>query len=207
MRAACAATENAPVITACDAITVAAVANITIGHSAQLGDQQKEGRAHGGRIADQQRPLAEIVERQRGQHQEEPGPGDRLPAEVTHIGIKRLRAGDGEHDRGQREEGDLEMPDDECQCVRRGECLEDLRMRDDAGDSACADRDEPRDHHRAERTPDDGGAVPLDVEEHDDDADRDRHDPLLEIRVDDLDALDRGKHGDRRGDHAVAEEQ
>ena len=43
MRAACAATENAPVITACDAITVAAVANSTIGQIAQLGISRKKG--------------------------------------------------------------------------------------------------------------------------------------------------------------------
>ncbi len=43
MRAACDATENAPVITACDAITVAAVANSTIGHSAQPGISRKKG--------------------------------------------------------------------------------------------------------------------------------------------------------------------
>ena len=63
--------------------------------------------------------------------------------------------------------------------------------------SACADRDEPRDHHRTERPSDDGGAVPLDVEQHDDDDDGDRHDPFLEVRVDDFDAFDGGQHGDR----------
>ena len=132
MRAACAATENAPVITACDAITVAAVANSTIGQIAQLGISRKKGARMVAWVTDQQRALAEIVESQRRQHHEQPGPGDRLPAEVTHIGIERLRAGDGEHDRGQCEEGDLEVPDDECQCVGRGECFQDLRMRDDA---------------------------------------------------------------------------
>jgi hypothetical protein len=43
MRAACDATENAPVITACAAITVAPVANRTIGHNAQLGIRRKNG--------------------------------------------------------------------------------------------------------------------------------------------------------------------
>ncbi len=80
-------------------------------------------------------------------------------------------------------------------------------MSDDAADSARADGDEPRDHHRTERSPDGGGAVPLHVEQRDDDDHGDRHHPLLEIRVDDLDALDGGQHRNRRGDHAVAEEQ
>ena len=69
---------------------------------------------------------------QRGQHEEQPGPGDRLAAEVAHVGVERLGAGDREHDRGQREEGDVEVPDHECQRVRRRERLEDLRMVDDA---------------------------------------------------------------------------
>jgi hypothetical protein len=37
------ATENAPVMTACEAITVAAVARKTIGHLAQSGGSRKKG--------------------------------------------------------------------------------------------------------------------------------------------------------------------
>ena len=156
---------------------------------------------------DQQRALAKVVESQRGQDDEQPGPGDRLAAEVTHVGIERLSAGDGEHDGGQREERNLEVPHHECQCIGRRERLEDFRVAGDAVYSARADRDEPRDHDRAEEPSDGGGAVPLNVEQRDDDDHGDRHDPVLEVRVDDLDAFDGRQHGDRGGDHAVTEKQ
>ena len=39
---ACWVTENAPVMTACEAITVAAVASSTIGSRAQRGHEQEE---------------------------------------------------------------------------------------------------------------------------------------------------------------------
>ena len=80
-------------------------------------------------------------------------------------------------------------------------------MLDDAVHAAGTDRDEPNDHHRPEQAPDGGRAVALDREQRHDDDRGDRHDPLVEPRLDDLEALDRGQHRDRGGDHAVAEEQ
>ena len=80
-------------------------------------------------------------------------------------------------------------------------------MVDDAIHTAGADRYEPRDHHRPEQTPNGGRAVALHREQRNDDHRGDRHDPAFQLRLDDLDALDRGQHRDRGGDHAVAEEQ
>ena len=80
-------------------------------------------------------------------------------------------------------------------------------MTDDAVDSARADGDEPGDHDRAEKSPYGSGSMSLNGEQCDDDHHRDRHDPFLEARVHNLNAFDRGQHGNRRGDHAVAEEQ
>ena len=52
--------------------------------------------------------------------------------EVAHVGVERLGAGDREHDRGEREERDAEVPDHERHRVRRRQRLEDLRVLDDA---------------------------------------------------------------------------
>ena len=49
-------------ITAWEAITVAAVASSTIGHRAQPGVSRKNGALDVASVAEQQRPLAEIVE-------------------------------------------------------------------------------------------------------------------------------------------------
>ena len=38
-------------------------------------------------------------------------------AEVPHVRVERLGSGDGEHDRGQREERDREMPEQEAEGV------------------------------------------------------------------------------------------
>ena len=51
------------------------------------------------------------------------------PAEVPHVGVQRLGAGDGEDDGGEREEGDAEVPGEEADGVGRGERLEDLGVR------------------------------------------------------------------------------
>ena len=163
--AACAATENAPVITACDAMMVAAVASSTIGSRAQLGDEQEERCTDGLLVADDQRALTEVVEHARGQDDEEPRQRDRPSTEVAHVGVERLGAGDGEDDRGQREERNVEVPEDERQRVGRRQRLEDLRVVDDAPDAEGADRDEPQDHHRPEEAADLGRAVALNHEQ------------------------------------------
>ena len=57
-----------------------------------------------GRIGEQQRALAEVVEQQPGQDEAEPGEPDRQAAEMAHVGVERLGAGDREHDRAERDE-------------------------------------------------------------------------------------------------------
>ena len=58
-------TENAPEITACEAITVATVASTTIGIRLQSGNSEEERVLDRGRVVDDQRALAQVVERQR----------------------------------------------------------------------------------------------------------------------------------------------
>ena len=122
-------------ITAWDAITVAAVANSTMGIRAHSGSEEKERRGHRALVGQHQRALAEVAQRAGGQHQAQPAEGDRAPAEVAHVGVQRLGAGDGEHDRGEREEGDVEVAADERQRVRRRERPQDLGIVDDAADA------------------------------------------------------------------------
>ena len=96
-------------ITACDAMTVAAVASSTIGIRAHSGVSRKNGALTVGFVGKHQRTLTEVAQRARRQHEPEPAAGDRPPAEVTHVGVQRLGAGDGQHDRGEREERDVEV--------------------------------------------------------------------------------------------------
>ena len=150
-------------ITAWEAMTVAAVASRTIGSRAQSGTSRKNGLLMSRRVAEDQRALAEVAEDAGGEDEEQPGAGDRRAAEVAHVGVQRLGAGDRQHDRGQREERDREVADEEVERVGRRERLQDLRVRRRCRVMpARADREEPDDHHRPEQPPDRGGAEPLD---------------------------------------------
>ena len=72
----------------------AAVARTTSGSSAHDGASRKNGCSAAVGVEQQQRALAEVVEQQRRQHQREPGEADRPLAEVAHVGVERLAAGD-----------------------------------------------------------------------------------------------------------------
>ena len=96
-------------ITACDAMTVAAVASSTIGIRAHSGVSRKNGALTCRLVGEHQRALAEVAQRARRQHEAQPAEGDGLAAEVAHVGVQRLGAGDGQHDRGEREERDVEV--------------------------------------------------------------------------------------------------
>ena len=194
-------------ITACDAITVAAAARNTIGTRAQSGTRRKNGLLMLARVAEDERALAHVVEDAGGEDEEQPDARDRRPAEVAHVRVERLGAGDREHDRREREERDREVAEQEARRVGRRQRLQDLRVVGDAADAARADRDEPDRHHRPEQAPDRAGAEPLHEEERDDDRGGDRHDQVAERRRGDVHSLDRREHRDRRRDHAVAEEE
>ena len=74
-------------ITACDAMTVAAVASSTIGIRAHSGVSRKNGALTVDFVGKHQRTLTEIAQRARRKHEPEPAVRDGLPAEVTHVGI------------------------------------------------------------------------------------------------------------------------
>ena len=57
-------------------------------------------------MGEDQRALAEIIDRERRQHDRDPGDLDRTAAEMAEIGIERLGAGHGEKNRAEREQPD-----------------------------------------------------------------------------------------------------
>ena len=71
------------------------------------------------RIGNHQGALPEIVQRQRRQHDEEPGGLDRPLAEMAEVGIERLGAGDGEKHRAERDEADDAMMNHERDGMER----------------------------------------------------------------------------------------
>ena len=159
------------------------------------------------RVVEDQRALAHVAQDAGREHEQQPRAGDRRAPEVPHVRVQRLGAGDREHDRGQREERDREVVEEEVQRVGRRQRLEDLGVVGDPAHAARGDGQKPDDHHRAEQPPDGRRADALEQEQHDDDRRGDRDDQVLQRRLGDLEALDRRQHRDRRRDHAVAEEQ
>ena len=112
---ACWVSEKAPVITAWLAMTVATVARITIGARSAGGAMMKNqsGLAHRPRRAavaiqrlQREGALAEVVQRQAGQDEEQPGRLDRPAAEMAHVGVERLGPGHGQEHRAQHQEAD-----------------------------------------------------------------------------------------------------
>ena len=95
---ACCVSENAPEMSACDAMIAAAVARPTSGSSAQSGASRKNGCSAAAGFAQQQRALAEVVQQQRRQHQREPRHPNRPLAEMAHVGVERFAAGDHQED-------------------------------------------------------------------------------------------------------------
>ena len=96
--------EKAPEITACDAMMVAAMARMTSGSAAHCGAIRISGLSSVSGVAQQHRALPEVVEHQRGPDQQVPRDADRSASEMTHVGIKRLGAGDGQHHGAQRQQ-------------------------------------------------------------------------------------------------------
>jgi hypothetical protein len=117
-----------------------------------------------GRLGEQRR-LAEVVEQQPREHEAVPGDLDRLAAEVPHVGVQRLAAGDDEEDRPERDEPLPRVLDEEVDRVRRRHGPQHLGMGDDLAQPEHAERREPHDHDRAEHLGDPGRAAPLDGEQ------------------------------------------
>ena len=151
--------------------------------------------------------LAEVVERQRRKGEEEPGTPDRPVPEVPHVGVERLRARDGEHDRAERDERGAAVFDEELRGIGGRQRAQDGRVLRHFGDPAEREDPEPQPHHGPEQPADDPGPEALDDEQRREDGQRDRHHERVERGRDHLESLDRRQDGDRRRDHAVAVKQ
>ena len=158
-------------------------------------------------MGEDQRALPQIIDRQRRQHQGEPGDLDRPAAEMSEIGIERLGAGDGEEHRAERIQADHAVLQQEIDAVERIERPQHAGIAGDPDEPGQRDRHEPDQHDRAEQGRDFGGAARLHREQHEQDDDRQRHDIFVERRRRDIDAFDRGQHRQCRRDDGIAIEQ
>ena len=93
-------------MTAWLAITVATVAKRHHRQQGPIGIEQEERVLDRLRIGQHQRALPEIVQRERRQHQSDPGGLDRLTAEMAEIGVQRFGAGNREKHGAERDEAD-----------------------------------------------------------------------------------------------------
>ncbi len=110
---------------------------------------------------------------------------DGLPAEVPHVGVERLTAGDAQHDGPEDHEAVHLVVDEELDRVDRVQRAEDLGDPGDPDHAQHRERAEPHHHHRPEDATDRGGAALLDGEQPDEDGDGDRDDDrVAAARVD-----------------------
>ncbi len=124
---ACLVIENAPEITACDAMMVAAVASSTSGTSAQPGADSKNGCSTAAGFASTSARLTEVVQHQTRQHEQQPRETNRLLAEVAHVRVKRFAAGQREKHRTQHDESGAGRVGDETHGIERRYGLDDGR--------------------------------------------------------------------------------
>ena len=101
-------------MTACEAMTVGERGQRDQGEDVVLRHQLEEHLMDLAGIGDDECALAEVVEQQAGHDQAEPGHADRLAAEMAHVGVERLGAGDGQHDRTEGPEDAQPLVGDEA---------------------------------------------------------------------------------------------
>ena len=81
-----------------------------------------------------------------------------------------------------------------------------MRIGDEVVDAQRSERTEPEQHDRAKEGADGRRAAFLHEEQAEEDQQRDRNHIAVQLRRDDLEALDGGQNGDRRGHHAITVE-
>jgi hypothetical protein len=146
------------------------------------------------RVAQDQCPLAEVIQDQAGQHEESPGPLDRSTPEMAHIRIEGLGAGHGEHDRAQGDEGHQAMMGREDHDIAGGQGPQDRWVMNDLRDAEQADRQEEHRHDRTEDAADGRGAAILEGKQQADHQHRQRQHGGLEDRRGDFQTLHRREY-------------
>jgi hypothetical protein len=172
-----------------------------------LRREQEERLFGSGRIAQQERSLAEIVQEQCRQHQAEPRDADWQLSEVAYVGIERFAAGHDEEDRAEHCEAVPAVLAEKATAWRGIDRRQHHRVLHERRDPERGDHDEPDHHNRSEHPADAVRAVPLDREHPDQDDDRDQHHVRIEERGRHLQPFDGTEHCDGRRDHPVAVEQ
>ena len=189
------------------------------GNDRGRGRQQHHQRQHGpghqlverqmprGRIAQNERPLAEIIQHQRRPHQREPRYPHRLLAEVTHVRIQRFAA-------GHRQEHSTEDPERQARSAnqqqqRKGRAHRNqhrwiLQQRRQSGHGQ---HQEPHQHDRTEQAADPLRATALNRKQRDNDHQRHRHHGAAGVGTQDLQPLHRAQHRDCGRDQCIAVEQ
>ncbi|MNY28793.1 hypothetical protein D3C86_1627940 [compost metagenome] len=124
--------------------------------------KQIERVARGFRITEQQSTLTEVIQHQRWQHQNEPRAGNRLAAEVAHVGVQRFGTGQGQYHRAQDCHAHAGMNDEETHAPHRVHRLQHFRVLNDAVDTQCPQHHKPGHHDRSEQNADARGAMTLD---------------------------------------------
>ncbi len=155
-------------------------------------------------IGQQQCALAHIIEQQAGQRDVQPRNADRLAPEMAHVGVQCLRARYRQHDRAQRQEGQLGIDQEKTRRPHWVDAAQDHRMRRHAADAQHRQHEEIEDHDRPEQYADPGRAIGLDRKQPDQDDDRDRQHEGGERIADRAQPLDRGEDRDGGRDDRVA---
>ena len=158
-------------------------------------------------MGQQQRPLAEVVERQRRQHERKPRQAHRPGAEVPHVGVQRLGTRQRQHHRPQRDKREPAVSHRKLQSGDRVQRRENRRRLHQMNDAGAAQHDEPDHHHRPEHHADARRAVLLQHEQTYQHHQCDLHDIRRQRGHGQLQALDRRQHRDGRRDHTVAIKQ
>lgn len=172
-----------------------------------LGSEQEEGVGDGLGVAEQQGPLAEVVEYQGGQHHHKPGAPDRALAKVAHVRIERLHPGDGQYHGAEGKEGGEPVFHKEAQGPERVERPQYLGVVEDAAKTKRRQGQKPDQHDGGKQLADGGGAVLLNGKQQGQHQHRERHYVGVEGGGHDVQPLDGRHHRHGGGDHHLAIEE
>ena len=144
--------------------------------------------------AEDQRTLTEVVEQQRRQHQQKPGPGNRLPTKMAHVGIQRFRPSQGQHHGAENDHANARVRDKEIHTPVRVQRLEHFRLLNDAVYPQGTQHAEPEHHDRPEQHANPRRTVLLNHEQCHQHHQRQRHHPGLQPLEGQLQPLNSGQH-------------
>ena len=174
---ACRVIEKAPVMIDWLAITVATVASATSGSCSAAGQRSKKGFvSRADRTVHQQRGLAGVIEQQGRQDEAIPREAYRLAAEMTHVGIERLRARGAQKHSAERKKPARSVRRHVSQSHARIERPKHVGMAPNAREAQRADGEKPQRHDRAEDSANPPRSLRLQAEQADEDRDGQRDD-------------------------------